>query len=236
MADPIARLRRRRWWRSRLRLVTGAVLLVLLVVGGGWALYFSSWLTARQVDVTGTASLSTVRVRAVAHVPVGRPLARLDLAAIQARVESIGAVDHAEVSRSWPHTVHIAVTERTPVAVVDRGAGLQQVDASGVLFGAPANRPPGMPLVKADPGMDSEALAQAGQVAAALPGDLVGRVDYLEVRSPDDIVLRLHDGRTVVWGSAVDSDRKADIADVLLHRKDVRIVDVSVPGRPTTRS
>jgi cell division protein FtsQ len=234
MADPLVRLRRRRWWRSRLRLVVAGVLVLLLVVGGGWALYFSSWLGAEKVEVSGVSSLSPVRVRTVAKVPLGRPLARLDLAAIQARVETIGAVRSAAVSRSWPHTVHIAITERTPVAVVDRGDGLQEVDEDGVLFGSPKRRPAGMPLVKADPSMDSTALAQAGRVAAALPTDLAGRVDHLEVRSPDDIVLLLQDGRTVVWGSSADSDQKAAVAAVLLRHK-ARIVDVSVPGRPTTR-
>jgi cell division protein FtsQ len=234
MVDPLARLRRRRWWRSRLRLLVGAVLALLLAAVGAWALFFSSWLTAQQVDVTGAGSLSPVRIRAAAHVPIGRPLARVDLAAIQARVESIAAVERAEVSRAWPHTVHIDVSERTPVAVVDRGAGLQQLDESGVLFGSARQRPAGMPLIKADASMDSDALAQAGRVAASLPDDLARKVDHLEVRSADDIVLELRDGRTVVWGSAVDSTEKAQIADVLLRRK-VGTVDVSVPGRPTTR-
>lgn len=236
--DSLARIRRRRGWRRWLRkrmvVLIALAVAVVLVVGGTWALFFSSWLTARTVDVTGVSTLSTVRIRAAAHVPLDRPLARLDLAAIQARVESIGAVEHAEISREWPHTVHIAITERTPVAVVDRGNGLQQVDESGVLFGSPTHRPAGMPLIKADPSMDSDALAQAGQVAASLPADLAHRVNYLQLRSADDIVLLLHDGRTVVWGSAADSTNKAEVADVLLRRK-VSQVDVSVPGRPTTR-
>jgi cell division protein FtsQ len=234
MDDPLARLRRRRWWRGRLRLLVGCFVVVVLVVGGIWALYFSSWLTARQVEVTGVDSVNPVRVRALARVPLGRPLARVDLAAIQARVESIGAVERAEVSRSWPHAVHIAVTERTPVAVVDRGSGLQEVDADGVLFGSPGRRPDGMPLIKAEPSMDSTALAAAGRVAAALPADLAGRVDHLEVRSADDIALALRDGRTVVWGSSADSAEKAQVVAVLLQHK-ARVVDVSVPGRPTTR-
>jgi cell division protein FtsQ len=234
MADPLAKARRRRWWRSKLRLLVVGVVVLVVVVGGVWALYFSSWLTAQKVDVTGVDTVNPVRVRAVAHVPIGRPLARLDLAAIQARVESIGAVEHAEVSRSWPHTVHIAITERTPVAVVDRGSGLQEVDADGVLFGSPGKRPAGMPLIKADPSMDSTALAQAGRVASALPTDLAGKVDHLEVRSPDDIVLLLKDHRTVVWGSSNDSAQKAQVVAVLLQHK-AKVVDVSVPGRPTTR-
>ncbi len=214
--------------------MVGLVVLLALVIGGGWLVLFSSVLTAEKVTVTGVTSLSPVRVRHQAQVPIGRPLARLDLAAIQARVENIGDVAHAEVSRSWPHTVHIAITQRTPVAVVDRGNGLQQVDAGGVLFGKVAHRPAGLPLIKAAPSMRSTALAEAGTVAAALPHALARRVSYLQLQSPDDIVLLLRDGRTVVWGSAADSSQKAQVAVVLLRRP-VHQVDVSVPGRPTTR-
>jgi cell division protein FtsQ len=230
----LARRRRIRWFRGRLR--TGLIgLLAIVVIGGGsWLLFFSSYLTAQQVEVTGVQTVSPVRVRHAATVPIGRPLARLDLAAIQARVESIGAVKYAAVSRSWPHTVRIEITERTPVAVVDRGNGLQDVDASGVLFGNVAQRPAHLPLIRADASMDTDALAQAGKIASALPGSLIRQVNYLQLRSPENIVLLLHDGRTILWGSSADSTQKAEVAAVLLKRK-VRQIDVSVPGRPTTR-
>ena len=50
----------------------------------------------------------------------------------------------------------------------------------------------------------------------------------------DRIRLELAGGRTVMWGSAEDSAEKAEVLAVLLGR-DARQIDVSVPGRPTTR-
>src|SRR4051812_35327702 len=118
----------RRRWRQRLRRLRPflyAALVLVLVVLGVWLVYLSSVLTVRDVSVHGTTSVTSTRVEAVADVPTGRQLARVDLRAIEARVETMPAVRSASVSRSWPHTVAITVTERTPVAVVDRGAGLQ---------------------------------------------------------------------------------------------------------------
>jgi cell division protein FtsQ len=220
-------------WR-RVRLLVVALLLAALVAGTVWLVFFSSQVAARGVEVTGTRTLPQARVERAAEVPVGTPLARVDLDAIRARVEAIASVRRAEVSRSWPHTVHIAVTERTPVAVLNRGDGLQALDSEGVLFGRYGTRPQNLPLVRTEPDTPAEALVEAARVIDALPDRIAGRVDTLEVSSVDEIELVLTSGRRVLWGSAEDSAQKADVLAVLLKRPGQQL-DVSVPGRPTTR-
>ena len=227
---------RRRWARRlrRLRPFLYAGLALVLVLGGVWLVFFSSVVTVRDVSVTGNQTVSAVRVRAVAKAPIGRQLARVDLGAIRARVETIPAVKSVSVSRSWPHTIAISITERTPVAVVDRGAGLQAVDEDGVLFGGYASRPTDLPLVVTAPDVKAEALAEAAHVVSSLRSDIAAKVDRVEVQSVDRIRLHLTGGRTVMWGSAEESDQKAAVLAVLLGQK-AQEIDVSVPGRPTTR-
>ena len=227
---------RRRWARRlrRLRPFLYAALVLAAIGGSVWLVFFSSVVTVREVSVDGNQTVSAVRVRAVAKVPMGRQLARVDLGAIRARVETIPAVKSVSVSRSWPHTVAISVTERTPVAVVDRGAGLQGVDEDGVLFGSYARRPGELPLVVTAPDVKSEALAEAARVVTSLRADIAADVDRVEVETVDRIRLHLVGGRTVMWGSAEHSDEKAAVLAVLLEQ-DAQEIDVSVPGRPTTR-
>ena len=227
---------RRRWGRRlrRARPFLIALLLLGLLGGGVWLVFFSSVVTVREVSVQGNQTVSSVRVRAVAKAPIGRQLARVDLAAIRARVETIPAVKSVSVSRSWPHTIAIQVTERTPVAVVDRGAGLQAVDDAGVLFGSYARKPADLPLMETAPDVKSEPLAEAARVVTSLRPDIGALVERIEVESVDRIRLRLTGGRTVMWGSAEDSAQKAEVLAVLLER-DAKEIDVSVPGRPTTR-
>lgn len=227
----------RRRWRQRLRRLRPflyAALAVAVVGTGIWLVFFSTVVTVREVAVDGNTTLSAARVEKVARAPIGRPLARVDLAAIRARVETLPAVRSAEVSRSWPDTVAITVTERVPVALVDRGAGLQGVDEEGVLFGSHPRRPEGLPLVQTAPDVKSEALAEAARVVVSLRSDIAARVDRVEVETVDRILLRLSGGRTVMWGSAEDSAEKAAVLAVLLEQ-DAREIDVSVPGRPATR-
>ena len=219
-------LRWRRW--------VALVLTLVLVVLAGWLLMFSPYLTSQKVEVSGVTTVSPLKVRRVAQVPLDRPLLRIDLDTIRARVENIAAVRQASVSRSWPHTVRIEISERVPVAVVDRGSGLQSLDSEGVLFGRWKNRPDDLPLVRTDPRVGTDALAEAGRVAAALPPALAGRVDHLQVASVDKITLHLKGGVTILWGNADQSEAKAEVVEVLLKRK-VSQIDVSVPGRPTTR-
>jgi len=226
----------RRRWSQRLRRLRPFLYaaLVLAIVGSGvWLVFFSSVVTVRDVSVRGNQTLSSYRVAAVAKPPMGRQLARVDLAAIQARIETLPAVKSASVSRSWPHTIAITITERTPVAVVDRGAGLQAVDSEGVLFGHYTTRPD-LPLVHTDPDVKADALAEAARVVTSLRSDIAAKVDLVQVETIDRIRLELSGGRTVMWGSAEDSGEKAAVLAVLLGQK-AQEYDVSVPGRPTTR-
>jgi cell division protein FtsQ len=217
-----------------MRMLVLALLLVALLSGSVWLVFLSSHVTAERVDVTGTRTVGEPRIKRAAEVPTGTPLARVDLDAIRARVESISSVRRVEVSRSWPHTVHIAVTERTPIAVLDRGNGLQALDSQGVLFGSYGTRPRGLPLVRTQPDTRGEALVETARVIGALPAHIAVRVDVVEVATVDEIQLVLSNGRRVLWGSAEDSDQKAEVLGVLLKRPGQQI-DVSVPGRPTTR-
>ncbi|WP_051277406.1 cell division protein FtsQ/DivIB [Marmoricola sp. URHB0036] len=220
-------------WR-KLRLALLALLVVGAVAASVWVVFFSSLVTAEDVSVTGTTTLGDGRIERAADVPTGTPLARLDLDAIRKRVEDIASVRDAEVSRSWPHTVHIDVTERTPIAVINQGNGLQALDDQGVLFGHYAARPKRLPLVIAPPDTADEALVEGGRVIGSLPAGIASRVDTVEVSSVDKIQLVLGNGRRVLWGSSDDSGQKAEVLAVLLRRPGQQI-DVSVPARPTTR-
>lgn len=228
----------RRRSRARRRRVIGRVLLALAsvaaLVAGVWLVFFSSALAVDKVEVRGTGVLSTQQVEAAAEVPRDVPLARLDLAAIQARVEDLAAVRSADVSRSWPNAVRITVAERRPVGFVVRDGRYQGVDRSGVLFRDYPQRPAGLPELQMQPTTPVDALAEGAAVIAAMPAALVRRVAFVDVRTIDNITLHLKQGATVTWGSSDQSTDKARVLEVLLEQK-ARAYDVTAPGHPTIR-
>ena len=222
----------RRWlaWR-RILVVLGAL---ALLVGLGWLVFFSSTLAVKGVEVEGVHVLDPAQVRRVAAVPIGQPLATVSLDSIAARVQGLAPVKVVDVSRSWPNGVRIAVVERKAVAVVERDGVVRGVDDEGVLFRSYKSVPARLPVIRISSGTRTEALAEAARVVDALPDDLAARVDHLVVGTVDSISLQLRNGKTVLWGSAEQSQSKADVLAVLLRQK-ASVYDVSVPGQPTIK-
>lgn len=231
-------VRRKLQRRRRIRRVLVAVLLLALVGTGVWVVGFSSLLTADAVRVRGTEVLSPAEVEQVAAVPVGTPMAGIDLPAVEARVAEMAPVRSVDVQRSWPHTVAITVTEREPVFALSMGeAATDQpyrlVDAEGVAYVGVTEVPDGV-LVAEVTGTDPAVLGDLAVVAEALPDELAERVQKITAGSRDSIELELAKGVRVVWGSADDSELKAEVLTALMEQK-AKVYDVSAPGNPATR-
>ena len=224
---------RRRWLAWRLLL---AMVLVLALVGGGiWAVWFSSWLAVETIDVSGAQTVEANDIRARSGIDEGEPLARVDLASAERRIASLAVVRSVQVTRQWPNGILVSLEERVAIAVVKIGDRLRGMDVDGVVFRDYKKAPPGLPRVETDIGTTSAALQEAAKVISALPEDLTLMVDHVDVQSVDKISLVLKDGRTVVWGSADESETKAEVLAVLLQTgTDVKVFDVSVPSKPTT--
>jgi cell division protein FtsQ len=208
----------------------------LLVGLAAWVLLGSGWLEVRSVEVVGVERVTDRLVVLTADVPAGTPLARVDLGDVEKRVEGIDGVADATVSRGWPHTLRIVVSERVAVAVVAEPDGSWRlIDADGRAFGAAPAPPPGAVRVAGEPGRElaDDQLRAAAAVAASLPDDLAGQVAAVEPASADDVRLVLAGGAEVRWGSAAEPAAKAAILRVLLQRP-AQVYDVSTPRTPTT--
>jgi cell division protein FtsQ len=214
-------------------------LVVLVLAGGlGWVLLGSSLFDARSVQVVGTRELPADVVRAVAAVPLGTPMLRLDTKAIETRVAAVPRVASVQVRCSIAGTVRIEVTERTPVALVRRDSGVHLVDATGTDYAVVPAGPAGLPELRvAQAGPRDAATVAALTVLTTLPDWLRIQVRSVAATSPADIVLRLDTGprddeREVRWGDAAEGDRKAAVLGPLLTQPG-QIYDVSSPALPT---
>ncbi len=219
----------------RWKYAVALVLLVTLVIIAGWLVLFSAALSVKKVEVAGNSLLPDRRVLRIADVPAGKQLAFVDLADAARRVATLREVKDVDVTRVWPDTVLITVTERTAVAVVELAGRIRGLDAEGMVFREYKSVPVGMPRVRPTTSTGTDALKEAAGVVAALPDGLSPRIDHVEVQTIDQITLVLRDGREVQWGSAEDSALKAQVLAELLEVQQAKVYDVSVPGNPIVR-
>jgi cell division protein FtsQ len=220
--------------RPRRRLIAFGLLGGVLLGGALWLVYFSPLLVVRQVAVTGHQQVPAAQVVAAAQVPMGTPLARQDVAAIARRATALPAVQAASVSRSWPDTITVTITERRATLAVRQPGGFALVDPEGVAFAESASLPDGVVLAEVNPS-DRALLRQVSTVAAALSGGLGRQVTAVAATDAEQISLKLKSGVEVNWGSATDSTLKAEIVTALLKAERADSIDVSSPHNPAAR-
>jgi cell division protein FtsQ len=234
--DTVTRFSRRRLL-TRLRALRPwfiAAAAVAVLGFAAWVVLWSSWLAAEDVSVVGDRTISTATVEQAADVSLGTPLVRLDLDQIRDRVSALPAVQSVTVHRSWPHTVSIAITERSPVATLRRDGAWWMVDSEGIIFRKTGERDKDVPVIAVPKKAGPDAVREAATVVDSLPTSLLAQTKRLTAASMDSITLRMKNKSSVLWGSSTESDRKVEVLEALL--KDVRATqyNVSVPEQPTT--
>ncbi len=221
--------RRRRWiLRGSL---TGAVVLLLV---GGWLAFFSPVFETRAVVVEGTSLLTVDQVTTAADVEMGVPLLRQDLTAITERVRALTPVREARVSRRAPNTVAVEVTERQVAFQRKREGEWDWIDADGVAFHRTADPQEGVIRVTTS-STDERLLRDVAVVAATIPDALRPEVVRLTAEAVDRITVVLDGDRRLVWGSAEESELKAEVAAALFASVEAEVYDVSAPRHPTTK-
>ncbi len=208
----------------------GVLVVVMFLV---WLLTFSPVFRVRDVTVSGTELLSKEAVLGAAVVPGNQPMLGLDTNAIAERIRALPPIRDVTVERDFPHTIVIDVVERTQVYQLVDGATFASVDADGVVFttaGAPTDGV--VQAVTAD--KDPRLLRDVATVVSNIPDTLLPRVQQVQAKAVDRITLQLDEGDLVVWGSAEQSELKADVLVALLD-VDARLYDVSAPRYPTTK-
>jgi cell division protein FtsQ len=223
--------------RRRLRLLVaiGVVVLLAALAGG---VTVSPLLDVDQVKVTGLQRVTAAQVEEAGGIHPGDAMAWLDPSGAVTGIETLPFVRHATVTRSWPDTVEIAVTERTPVAWIDSPAGKVVVDGTGRVLVSVAEAPPGMPQLvgtKFVPGPGATIAPVGGaRVAAGLTG-LVALGTRSVTVTDTGVTLQLVDGPEIRMGDPSRAGVKVRAALAVLDAlagAPVTYIDVSVPTNP----
>jgi cell division protein FtsQ len=230
-------------WRARLRRLLGAVLATIFTIMAGagglhWILTTHRFAVA-SVEVRGVSRVAPDQILAVAAIPRGTNIFRLNTMGVIGRVESLPEIRRADVVRELPNRVVISVEERRPFTLV-HGGRLHWMDEEGRLLGAsPEAVAPPMPVIS---GLSAEELASMrtspgpkarmaiGVIRALLRSGngLTAEISEIDMSRREGPVLYTVDGVEVRLGTEDWDERLSRLEGVLaqIATQDVRTVDL----------
>jgi cell division protein FtsQ len=206
-----------------------------------WFWFRDSGLVAvERVTVTGLTTDEAPRLSA-ALVAAAHSMTtlHLDRERLERTVEAYPVVKALELSPDFPNTLRIRVVEHHAAAlVVTEGDRVPVAGDGTVLSGLPAEGR--LPTIDAERPFDGGRLEDRGalravRVAAAAPAALHGRLEELERREEDGLVVRLREGPELIFGDATRVQAKWTAAARVLGDKaaaGASYVDLRLPGRP----
>jgi cell division protein FtsQ len=228
-----------RAWRRRLV----AIALVAAIVFAGYMLWLrnASWFSVDEVRVDGVTANRDQVTGALAQAAAGMTTLHIRDDELREAVSGFPTIASIKAEASFPHELHITVTERLPVAVAEIGGQQVAVSADGyVLAGVEfdAKQFPSLDAGGAEgPRLSEEGAAQAAILGAA-PDQLAER---LEAASWDEgrggVVVDLDGAPELRFGDGSEAESKWKAAAAVLVDPElpaVSYLDVSVPERPVT--
>lgn len=208
---------RRRPWR-----VVGVLALILALVGGVIFLFgYSRAFVVKDITVAGAKGEVARSAQERAGIPLGVPLARVNVDDVESRVLEDLRVDTVDVGRSWPSTLTLELTLREPALAVQQSGtkGFGVVDAQGVVYDTLEKAPKGVPTITAPKGeLSAEALQGAMAIEASLPAPVAKQVEGVSIG--EDGQLQFMVGAVAVtWGDGADAQLKGRVLEGLLEQE-----------------
>lgn len=254
--QPRQRAMPRRNRRRRLAWIAGSGALTLLVAAGGWG-YSQNWhgmaldaadrgidsahrglgLAVAEVTASGRDRAGPGALREALGVRIGDPILRLDLDELKTRLETLGWVREASVSRQLPDRLHISIEERRPFARWQIGGRTALIDEDGVVIraniGARYLHLPRLvgPQANLRAAELFELLQHSPRLAAQVKSASLVRERRWDIGMDNGITVRLPEEEPgEAWSRLNDVDRR----DGLLAKR-LNLIDLRVPGRVIVR-
>lgn len=232
--------------RTRRVRVLGVLAAVVIVIGGSVAIYRSPLFTVKVVDVQGATRLTSQEVQGLAAVPADATLLRYPKKDIVERVEADPWVESVVVTRDFPDTLRIRITERTPVALVDAGDRFWVVDASGMVLGEQSfEETASLVVIRDVQGLDpragrrssSDTLDNALKVLSGIGQELRAKVRAISAPTVDETTLLTTDAIEILVGEAVELEDKAFLALSIMKEEAGKVIfiDVRSTANPISR-
>jgi cell division protein FtsQ len=212
------------------------VALIVLVL----ATIFTPLLAVENIKITGLQKIDEKKVAAAVKSQIGIPLALVTQQSVADQLSRFTLIESFSLVSELPHTLHIAISERQPICIVDVGGVSYLYDPAGVRLGQASYKDtyPRV-LIKGEP-KTSASYSEAIDVLLALPAKLLPRISVIDAKSKDDVTMQLrgYAGQKIIWGDASQAALKSKVLAALIANQkqtDRVTFDVSSPTAPVVR-
>ncbi len=208
----------------------------------------SSLLAVEHIDVDGNTATPTDQILArAAPLLDGRSLLSFSFDGVDVALKQMPFIAGVDIDRDFPHTIHLHIHERQPVAWLKSANGYLLLSSDGYLLVAAPAPSENLPLLTTkDPCSDAVGQrASCGDVStginflADVPENFDQEFTNVSVIS-GDISARTKTNVNIHFGSLDNYILKFEVLKQLIARTAVAgkavSVDVSVPERPVTKA
>lgn len=251
MREKIAK-KRREDLRRKCQFISGVLLGVLVVGGGGFSWYsgaFSRTLTTAEntffaataqagfavhsLHIEGRARTSMADIQKALGIEKNDPILQLSLSDMRARLKAIHSIREAAVDRALPDALYVRIVEREPIALWQHQGVLSLVDDQGVVMqGIDIEPYRTLPLIVGEGA--PEHVEELMRILATSP-DLTKKFSSAirvgdrrwNIRLQDNIELKLPEESAA---EALAKLTQMDHDEQLLGR-DIKVIDLRVPDR-----
>ena len=209
--------------------VGSVVLLIVLVI----VLTTSPLMSLRTIRVEGVERLTSEQVIQELQPLAGLPLARISARDVARELSDVPMVQSVDIRVELPSTLAVSVVERTPLAAHRVPGGFEVFDQAGVVLWTDPSRPSEFPLIGIALEPESDGFRAITAALAAIPQEVLRRVDEISASSTDTVGFRLRDSNhQVLWGSSEFSREKARALPAALQAagsEGAKLIDLSTP-------
>jgi cell division protein FtsQ len=215
----------------------GSLAALLLLVA---ATVFTPILAVEQIKISGVSKISEKAVQKAVKSQLGVPLPMVSTQSVAEALSDFTLIESFSIVSELPHTLHIAISERQPIAVVDIRGVSYLYDPAGIRLGEASYKDQYPRVAVTGEPKNNKTFALAIDVLLALPASLLQRVSQIDAKSKDDVTMQLrgNSGQRIIWGDSGQSVLKSKVLAALVanQKKTDRVTfDVSSPTAPVVR-
>lgn len=202
------------------------LILVLVMLIAGMLFMKSSYFAVGEVVVEGNHYITVEDVYHIADIPEKLNIFNLNTSDIRSRLLNDLRIAEVDVSRRFPGTIVIHITERKPVTYVTSSYGFLELDSQGIVLAAFKNlKHMNVPMITGirldneyvSDSIENPTIRSVVRYLASLDEPVLNQISEVNVRVPEQITAYTASSVQIRLGNSANLSDKVKFTNSILH-------------------